>query len=492
MHEPYISPPIAVDQTTLALATYERIQAVYVEWEPHEGNLEVILINAVANMIAELRETASDVPAQIFAYLGSSILGIPRQDAVEATAMTTWTMKDNAGYTVEQGTLIGIPVSGSEVQPFEVIADFTVAAGDTQATAVEVRAINEGEAPNDATGAPYLLDARYDYVTAVALTSGPSGGQDRETTDAYLNRLRARYEILAPRPILPDDFAVMATDIEQVDRAMAIDLYVPGVNEKESITIDATAGAWTYEPMAAGQVASGLAWNISASALQTALEGLSNIAPGDVVVTGGPGATAPLVVEYRGQYAGQNLTAGVTTDTLSGGAGTATVATVTEGVAPQTAAERAVTVAVIDEDGEALSAGVKTEVDDYLQAQREVNFLVSVIDPTYTVIDVSADIVPVSAALSATAVADAEAAIEAYLDPGAWGRSVPEFANWETIDKVYVNEIVHLLEALDTVARVPLGSVEIGRAGTTATAADLTLLGPAPLPAPGTIAVTAV
>src|SRR5687767_4351715 len=104
MHEPYIDPPIAVDQTTLMTGFYERYQAYYPLWTPHDANGEVIFAYIIANWIAELMETASNVPAAIFAYLGSSILGIPRQDAVEAIATTTWTMQDDAGYTIEQGT----------------------------------------------------------------------------------------------------------------------------------------------------------------------------------------------------------------------------------------------------------------------------------------------------------------------------------------------------------------------------------------------------
>ncbi len=51
--------------------------------------------------------------------------------------------------------------------------------------------------------------------------------------------------------------------------------------------------------------------------------------------------------------------------------------------------ERMVTVAVTDSTGEPVSSGVKTDVDALLQGLRETNFIVHVIDATYTTISVT-------------------------------------------------------------------------------------------------------
>lgn len=52
-----------------------------------------------------------------------------------------------------------------------------------------------------------------------------------------------------------------------------------------------------------GQTAAGVAEDATAGAVQSALEALSNIAPGDVVVTGGPLGTAPVNIEFTATYA---------------------------------------------------------------------------------------------------------------------------------------------------------------------------------------------
>jgi hypothetical protein len=73
-------------------------------------------------------------------------------------------------------------------------------------------------------------------------------------------------------------------------------------NEIQEIISDATGGTFTLT--FTGQTTGALAYDISNVALLAALEGLSNIAPGDVAITGGPG---DWVVEFKGAYAGVNV-----------------------------------------------------------------------------------------------------------------------------------------------------------------------------------------
>lgn len=106
-----------------------------------------------------------------------------------------------------------------------------------------------------------------------------------------------------------------------------------GANEVQSITVDASGGTFTITY--SGQTTSALAYNASAATVQTALEALSNLAPGDVTVSGGPGNDGgdnPYILTFGGTLAETNV-AQVTTNagSLTGGAGTATVATTEAG-----------------------------------------------------------------------------------------------------------------------------------------------------------------
>jgi hypothetical protein len=109
-------------------------------------------------------------------------------------------------------------------------------------------------------------------------------------------------------------------------------------NEVQTIVVDATSGTWTATvtnpETGVAATATGLAFDITAAALKTALDGLSNVEVGDVSVTGTTALTPGLAIEFRQAFGARGV-ATITTNAggLSGGATTATVTTTTPGVA---------------------------------------------------------------------------------------------------------------------------------------------------------------
>ena len=104
-----------------------------------------------------------------------------------------------------------------------------------------------------------------------------------------------------------------------------------GKNEVQTETVTATGGTRTVTIVnpntLESQTTGALAYNASAATIQAALEGLSNVAVGDVAVTG----TGPYVYTFGGNFAGKNIAAIVIgTGSLTGG--TSTVAETTAGV----------------------------------------------------------------------------------------------------------------------------------------------------------------
>src|SRR5262245_53095202 len=116
----YIDPPIVTEPDDLANEAFEYLEDAIPEWLPAPGNLETWLIEALSQLAGELMDVASAVPTSIFRYYGSSILGLPPEEAQSATGTTTWTARDALGYTIDAGTLIGIAAAGDDVVPFEV------------------------------------------------------------------------------------------------------------------------------------------------------------------------------------------------------------------------------------------------------------------------------------------------------------------------------------------------------------------------------------
>ena len=105
-----------------------------------------------------------------------------------------------------------------------------------------------------------------------------------------------------------------------------------GTDEVQTITITGTPTGGTYTLTFSGQTTSAIAYNASASAVQSALEALSNIAPGDVVCAGGPHPGTPVTVTFGGAYDGADVPQMTATGSFTGGTSPAvTVTTTTPG-----------------------------------------------------------------------------------------------------------------------------------------------------------------
>lgn len=106
----------------------------------------------------------------------------------------------------------------------------------------------------------------------------------------------------------------------------------PNTDEVQTVT-EGGSGLTSFTLTFAGQTTGSIAAAATAAAVQTALEALSNVEPGDVTVTGS--ASGPYTVSFAGgQYDGTNVAQ--MTATPTGGTGTVTVATSTGGSATPT------------------------------------------------------------------------------------------------------------------------------------------------------------
>lgn len=105
-----------------------------------------------------------------------------------------------------------------------------------------------------------------------------------------------------------------------------------GVNEVQRITPGGTISGGTWQITFETQQTAAIAWNATAAAVQAALEALSNVEPGDVVVTGGPLASAAFDITYTRKLGGIDRTQITLQSSLTGSAPTITPSTVTAGV----------------------------------------------------------------------------------------------------------------------------------------------------------------
>jgi hypothetical protein len=112
-------------------------------------------------------------------------------------------------------------------------------------------------------------------------------------------------------------------------------LYGPySVTDEVQTITEGGSGLTSFTLTYSGQTTASIDDDATAAEVQAALEALSNIAPGDVVVTGGPLGTGPMTVTFGGTLADTNVAQ--MTATPTGGTGTVTIATTTAGGAEGT------------------------------------------------------------------------------------------------------------------------------------------------------------
>lgn len=549
----FITVPIDTDPQAILDDVYAFLQSVIPGWTPALGNLDVWIAMAIAVVAAENRDVASNVPPAIFRYYGNSVLNFPPIDATPAHTTTTWTMQDNAGYTIPDGAQVSVTGPDEQQVVFITVGATIVPPGSTTAVGVPITAVTDGEAGSGlgGVGTPMTLQDPLAFVVSVVQLAVTTGGQDAESDDDYLNRLASDLQLLTPRPILPSDFAVLLRNIPGVYRATAIDGYNPFHNllTLNDASVETTVAGWAALAncaivQTAAQAADGTkSIQITAS---SAADMSVELVPGDAIVVA-PGDTITALASYRSAVTGRNCKTGLAFVDAGGALiGSivygSTVADITTGwmqasvvgAAPALAAKvrqvlfvtapanaevhyadkmsirrgtgtdwvpggtaetgnpRMVSVAGIDQSGNPLDAGTKTAGANYLQSLREVNFIVNVVDPTVTPIDVTYQIHLLPGFSSATVLANVNAAISAFLAPAAWGSADSDPLAWSNTALVRLNKMIQVIENVIGVDYAPTTQVKLAIHGNTPTAADVTLPGVAPLPLASVLTGTVV
>lgn len=106
-----------------------------------------------------------------------------------------------------------------------------------------------------------------------------------------------------------------------------------GTAELQTLTATGTVSGGSYTLTFNGLTTAAIAYNATAAVVQTALEALSNVVPGDVLVGGGPFPATPLTFTFFGNYIGDAPALSIQTGSLTGSTPGAGFATTTPGVA---------------------------------------------------------------------------------------------------------------------------------------------------------------
>jgi len=219
----YIDFGLSTDPDAVAQIAYTEMGVVAPGWLPIPSELDVWMIQAFSRVAAETRDVTGLVAQGIFSFWGTQILGIPPLSGAPASAPVTFTAVDTAGYTVPAGTVVILTAADATQHAFSVASDIVIAPGSTSQSG-SLNANDTGIVGNGITAGAGQMSDSLAFVAAVATTAVTTGGTDAETDDAYLSRLRDTAQLIAPRPITAQDFAVMARSASaEIVHALAID-----------------------------------------------------------------------------------------------------------------------------------------------------------------------------------------------------------------------------------------------------------------------------
>jgi hypothetical protein len=221
----FINIPIETEPDAVAQIAFDYMEENVPGWSPADGNLDVWILSAGARQAAEGRDIASDVPVSILRYIGFYIFNLAPVEATAATALTNWTMSDNAGYTILDGTNVGIRDANGDLIPFVTVGDFSVAVGSTTAVNIPIAALEPGANGSNlgAVGGNVELVDAIAGPSLITLVAKTAGGSDDEDDQVYISRLINYIRLMSPRPVKAQDFADLAQNISGIWRAAAIE-----------------------------------------------------------------------------------------------------------------------------------------------------------------------------------------------------------------------------------------------------------------------------
>lgn len=154
------------------------------------------------------------------------------------------------------------------------------------------------------------------YQTAT-IEKGQPGGTAEISAGGVLTDLMLAFSRTAAQELSGSGFA------QRPDYSAVV-----GVDEVNVVTITGSPDGGTFTVTVNGQTTAGVAYNATAGTLQTALEALSNVAPGDVTVTGSAGG--PYTLTWGGAHANENMTVSSSGASLTGGTSPAATTTTTQ------------------------------------------------------------------------------------------------------------------------------------------------------------------
>ena len=204
--------PQALFDSMLALA-----ESRLPQWEPRNGALETVIMEAAAVGMSDLVYAANRVLGALVEGV-INLYGVTRDEGSPATGTVRLTLTGSPTTTIDEGTLFRIEDADSMLVATETVTvtgstvDVAVATTDTGGY---LNAITAGTACDPVVAVPHLANC--------VLHTDLNGGADPEDDLAFLTRAATRFARVTSSLVVPEHFTAYALEQPYVKRAVAVD-----------------------------------------------------------------------------------------------------------------------------------------------------------------------------------------------------------------------------------------------------------------------------
>ena len=208
-------------------AALQVLQTALPEWEPDPTDPAVLLLQALALEVAEAGYMIDRLPTAM-AEIQAGLFGLTRNPGTPPTTTVTFTMSDDTGYTIPEGTQVAMSWPGRQFSyAFYTTGPLVIPPSSTSGTVAVAGTVPTGSLNGVLAGTSLELVDALSAVETVVTASSVTGGSNAESDSDFYTRAVARYSRLSEALVLPKHFPAYALESPLVSRATVINNYDP-------------------------------------------------------------------------------------------------------------------------------------------------------------------------------------------------------------------------------------------------------------------------
>lgn len=206
-------------------------QSVIPEWEPRQGNTEVVLMQALALMLGPEIMAVQMLGDRVIEGV-MNLYGVTRSPGAAATSSVTFTVTNsNPTQIIPADTRLRLVVSSTgETVDLLTVEQLSIITSESLSGTVGVVAATVGDAANGVpAGASVSVVATLPFIESAVLATTISGGSGTESDGSFFARAASTLARQVSTLVQAEQFEYAALTRAEIGRAKAFDNYDPAV-----------------------------------------------------------------------------------------------------------------------------------------------------------------------------------------------------------------------------------------------------------------------